>query len=525
LASEENPLANDPTPLHVNVLSDFLGAGKTTLLNHVPYHDKSVSRDTVLRSSLLGEYVAIGWFGYAVFGVLLWSLFVLQNPLSLVVVGSGLWIAFRVSGVCPGRFWAFLISGLWLLAVGALATAGIKNLPAWMSTGAQSPPVWTGLMACICVLDYLDWQLAARSGRSAEENRKVIRLHLLIAIAGLVLAWSIALPFGSLLYQWGNPPISGKFRKEELGLVGNIGFRFCEAFFTFWFFVIGANIGSFLNVVIWRMPNGKSIVYQKSSCPVCGSNILGRDNIPILGWLGLGGRCRSCNVEISARYPIVEAIVGCVFLVLYFVELLTGGINLPNRSVNQYAGVLWIILYTKWDLLGLYIFHCFLFCTLLTWMLMTKDGNRIPSRLILFSFAIAILAPIAFPNLCLVPLWKPLPAWLSGWVGIALHGVIGSIAGTIAGFVAGRFSRLVFKSVDSPERILALCTAIAGCVLGWQAAIAISAIFMMLALLTALSLSPGKVATKSSWILMGVLFVAVLVHHLTWRLQWSVFFS
>ncbi len=77
-------------------------------------------------------------------------------------------------------------------------------------------------------------------------NRKVIRRHLLIAIAGLVLTWSIALPFGTLLYQLGNPPISSKFRKEELGLVGNIGFRFCEAFFTFWFFVIVANIGSFL---------------------------------------------------------------------------------------------------------------------------------------------------------------------------------------------------------------------------------------------------------------------------------------
>jgi len=152
------------------------------------------------------------------------------------------------------------------------------------------------------------------------------------------------------------------------------------------------------------MPNVKSIVYQKSSCPVCGSCILGRDNIPIVGWLGLGGRCRNCNVEISARYPIVETIVGSVFLLLYFGELLSGGANLPNRSVNHYAGVLWIILYTKWDLVGLYLFHRFLFCTLLTCMLMTKDGNRIPMRLILFSFAVAIVAPIAFPSLSLVPI-------------------------------------------------------------------------------------------------------------------------
>ena len=133
------------------------GAFKSTEEAQVSYHDKSVSRDTVLRSSLLGEYAAIGLFGYAVLGALLRSLFILQNPLSLVVVGVGLWVTFRISGLHPGQYWAFLISGLWLLAVAALATAGIKNAPPWMGTGALSPIVWTGMMACICLLDYLDW--------------------------------------------------------------------------------------------------------------------------------------------------------------------------------------------------------------------------------------------------------------------------------------------------------------------------------------------------------------------------------
>jgi len=71
-------------------------------------------------------------------------------------------------------------------------------------------------------------------------------------------------------------------------------------------------------------------------------------------------------------------------------------------------------------------------------MLMTKDGNRVPMRLILFSFIVAIVAPIAFPNLSFVPIWKPLPGWATGWIGITLHGVIGAIVGAMAGFAAGR---------------------------------------------------------------------------------------
>ena len=71
---------------------------------------------------------------------------------------------------------------------------------------------------------------------------------------------------------------------------------------------------------------------------------------------------------------------------------------------------------------------------------MTKDGNRVPMRLILFSFIVAIVAPIAFPNLSLVPIWKPLPGWATGWIGIVLHGVIGAIVGAMAGFAAGRLS-------------------------------------------------------------------------------------
>jgi leader peptidase (prepilin peptidase) / N-methyltransferase len=214
---------------------------------------------------------------------------------------------------------------------------------------------------------------------------------------------------------------------------------------------------------------------------------------------------------------------GCKIAIGLLVELLSGGANLPNRSVNSYAGVLWIILYTKWDLVGLYLFHCFLFCTLLTWMLMTKDGNRIPVRLIVFSFSISIFAPIVFPNLVLVPIWKPLPASLSGWVGIALHVLLGAIVGIVGGFAAGRFARLILRPSKEPEWILALCAAMAGSVLGWQAAIVSITLFTGLALLMAIS--SGQEKARSPWVLVGILSLAILVHHLTWRIHWAFLFS
>ena len=77
--------------------------------------------------------------------------------------------------------------------------------------------------------------------------------------------------------------------------------------------VFGLLIGSFLNVVIWRVPRGESIVSPPSHCPSCDAPIGPRDNIPVLSWLLLRGRCRSCAARISARYPLVELATGVLF--------------------------------------------------------------------------------------------------------------------------------------------------------------------------------------------------------------------
>lgn len=76
--------------------------------------------------------------------------------------------------------------------------------------------------------------------------------------------------------------------------------------------VLGLMIGSFLNVVVYRVPAGRSVVRPASSCPACDRPVRPRDNIPVVSWLLLRGRCRDCSAPISARYPLVE--VGCAAL-------------------------------------------------------------------------------------------------------------------------------------------------------------------------------------------------------------------
>ncbi|MGE4607793.1 MAG: prepilin peptidase, partial [Myxococcota bacterium] len=84
-------------------------------------------------------------------------------------------------------------------------------------------------------------------------------------------------------------------------------------------FVVGAAIafglviGSFLNVVIYRLPRGESLVRPGSHCPGCGAAVAPWDNIPLLSYLLLRGRCRGCKVAISARYPAVEGLTGAAF--------------------------------------------------------------------------------------------------------------------------------------------------------------------------------------------------------------------
>jgi leader peptidase (prepilin peptidase)/N-methyltransferase len=79
---------------------------------------------------------------------------------------------------------------------------------------------------------------------------------------------------------------------------------------------MGLLIGSFLNVVVWRVPRGESVVSPPSACPGCGTPIRARDNVPILSWVRLRGRCRDCSTSISVRYPLVELGTAALFAVM-----------------------------------------------------------------------------------------------------------------------------------------------------------------------------------------------------------------
>lgn len=77
--------------------------------------------------------------------------------------------------------------------------------------------------------------------------------------------------------------------------------------------VVGLAVGSFLNVVIWRVPRHESVISPPSHCPGCDTPIAPRDNVPVLSWLVLRGRCRHCGERISLRYPVVELLTAVLF--------------------------------------------------------------------------------------------------------------------------------------------------------------------------------------------------------------------
>src|SRR4051794_17254404 len=77
--------------------------------------------------------------------------------------------------------------------------------------------------------------------------------------------------------------------------------------------LLGTIVGSFLNVVIHRLPRGESLVRPRSRCPECGSPVRPLDNVPLVSWLALRGRCRDCRASIPARYPLVELVTGATF--------------------------------------------------------------------------------------------------------------------------------------------------------------------------------------------------------------------
>ncbi|TFG49695.1 MAG: prepilin peptidase [Candidatus Brocadiia bacterium] len=116
-------------------------------------------------------------------------------------------------------------------------------------------------------------------------------------------------------------------------------------------FAFGCCIGSFLNVVIYRLPRDKSLVKPPSSCPSCGKNIRFYDNIPLLSWLVLAGKCRFCKAPISPRYFVIELLTGLVFTAVFYLYFYRGIIE----KMPPFLDGGWIIYLMHIAMLGAFI--------------------------------------------------------------------------------------------------------------------------------------------------------------------------
>ncbi|MEQ9616473.1 MAG: A24 family peptidase [Phycisphaerales bacterium] len=125
-----------------------------------------------------------------------------------------------------------------------------------------------------------------------------------------------------------------------------------------WVFCFGAVVGSFLNVLAYRMPRGLNVVSPPSACPACGTRLTWRENVPILGWLRLGGKCRFCQSKISPEYPIVEFVTGALFAIPYAMwfmdpSILGNTLSIaPEWASNPLWGAVWPYFLALLALLG-----------------------------------------------------------------------------------------------------------------------------------------------------------------------------
>jgi leader peptidase (prepilin peptidase) / N-methyltransferase len=170
--------------------------------------------------------------------------------------------------------------------------------------------------------------------------------------------------------------------------------RGMPVFLTIWVFATGAVVGSFLNVVIARVPKRQSIVSPGSRCPHCGNPIAWYDNIPLLSWILLRRRCRKCSQPISARYPLVELLTGILAV-----------------AVLRHTG-------PNWAALGYFVFVA----TLLALSYIDLDSWLLPHQITWPLLALGLLSPIWNRRLTWADSAIGAAAGFAGFAAIALLG-------------------------------------------------------------------------------------------------------
>ncbi|WP_336923547.1 prepilin peptidase [Aquipuribacter sp. SD81] len=176
--------------------------------------------------------------------------------------------------------------------------------------------------------------------------------------------------------------------------------------------VLGLAVGSFLNVVAHRVPAGQSVVHPPSACPRCGHRIRPRDNVPVLGWLLLRGRCRDCGEPISGRYPLVEVGTGVAFaLVTWFV--------LDGLAGERTAAVLPALLYLAAISVAL--------------GLIDLDVRRLPDAIVLPSYLVLVVL-LGVASLVEGDWWPFVRALLGGAAGFGFYFLLAFIYPAGMGF-------------------------------------------------------------------------------------------
>jgi leader peptidase (prepilin peptidase) / N-methyltransferase len=356
---------------------------------------------------------------------------------------------------------------------------------------------------------------------SRAHRRRAIRWGLALVAAGLSV-YMIVLPIAYWLWQTQQGDQPSMRRVEDPSLTEQVRIAATKMVVGSLAFYLGAMAGSFLNVVAYRAPRGESVVRNSSRCPRCGHRLPLKENLPIFGWLLLEGRCSQCETPIAVRYLGVELLAGGLFLVLFLAELISGGGNLPLREPNLYSGVVWVLLYPKWDLIGLYTFHCLLMSLTLVWVLVAWQRQQVPRWGWLVSTAAVAVAAVAGGYLQM-PAWdiSARPLLPTGWTPTALASGVGGAAGVLLAAVWAGWpeSRQMPDGRLHESRRLAWWRAITisvplGLGLGWQAVAGGWLIGMLLRSGVGLARRGRGVG---SWPIAGYLWIGTLLQLILWR--------
>jgi leader peptidase (prepilin peptidase)/N-methyltransferase len=162
-------------------------------------------------------------------------------------------------------------------------------------------------------------------------------------------------------------------------------------------FLLGSCIGSFLNVVVWRLPRGESLVSPPSHCPKCGKNLKWYDNLPIIGWIKLGGKCRFCREPISIRYPIVELLTGLLFVFYYVMYYMAEIGPCPPMPAQRFSDASAAMIYSPPEL-PIFLLHLFVLSCLLAASLIDAELYEIPLGITWMMAIVAMIAHAIFDD-------------------------------------------------------------------------------------------------------------------------------